>query len=295
MNLEIHINSAEGTQFLEQHKYFLSREKAEKYVKEKLSQLGHKRPKGGWTKFILTLQPPNKKTINYLGLVKEAREKGWIEIIDSHIDFKDLIFGKQISFSSGMIGQKFNSKIGNYEKELTTPLRNHSIESELTNDILYFREKACEFSSEHNFELTCRFYRSYILSCITLIEAFINKHVFVLESSGVNMDELEEIKNETRLEERVIILFSIEKKCTLSKLKNSISWNHFKELRKERNILIHSAEPFYGFEIKQLVKPLNHVRTGIGGLMLLFRECQSLPEISFIHRLRNAPEIKFKK
>ena len=69
-------------------------------------------------------------------------------------------------------------------------------------------------------------------------------------------------------------------------------WDHYQELRRRRNSLMHATSSMLGMELKDVARQLNLVCRGVGGLMNLLRRMQGLPT-PFAERLETAPEARF--
>ncbi|KJS88667.1 MAG: hypothetical protein JM58_00625 [Peptococcaceae bacterium BICA1-8] len=280
--------------YLEIGFYHLSADKAKKFTIRILEMLGVKQPKGGWdNSTVIVNSPKGQVSYSFRELVKEARLHGYIPKLHHLIDNQDVLFGSIFGVATNVNDAKYTCTFLNYNKELKAPLRIYPIENEIVTDILYFRKEACNQSNLHSFELTCRFYRSYLFSCISLVEAFINRHLLFYEFERNNSPQVEELKNTFNLVERIELLFQISTGKNIDVINKGIEWDHFMKLKDARNELIHSTEPFYGFEIKHLAKNLNYVRNGIGGFLHLIRKHQNKRSLSFIERLVSAPEITY--
>jgi hypothetical protein len=68
----------------------------------------------------------------------------------------------------------------------------------------------------------------------------------------------------------------------------------FNVIRRARNEFVHAAEPYVGVSLPMLPAHLNAVRPGVGGLLLKLRQQAGQPSLSFIEKLRAAPNIAFK-
>ena len=79
----------------------------------------------------------------------------------------------------------------------------------------------------------------------------------------------------------------------LSAIKTGVEWDHYQELRRRRNDLMHPAHSILGFGLKDAARQLNLVRRGVGGLLNRLRGLQKLPSVPFAERLETAPETRF--
>ncbi len=229
-----------------------------------------------------------------VSLVQEARKTGSVAVLREKLDHSDPVFGGKHGVS---VSENMNLKTswGGYERELEGPLRIVPIETELTADILYYRSEACSRSIGVSFVETTRAYRSYVLCSLSLVEAFLNAHIVRAKFAGSITEVTELGWRKSNLEDRIGLWISLfaQNGATLAMVKSDVCWNHFQELRQARNSLAHSIEPFLGISIKGMVRELNAVRQGVGGLLLKLRELQARESLGFIERLVSAPEVKF--
>jgi hypothetical protein len=296
-NYKFFIEGIEGHQFLKLHKYYLNQKDARKYVIDRLKYFGLKRPKGGWEKIAYSLDSKQAPTINlgkFESLVTEARKCGYLVEMDRIIDNKDSIFGGAMNMSSNsetFVVTPIFLNGNESETKLDGPSRFYSIEDELTNDIIYFRQMACKSSEEHTFELTSRFYRSYIFACISMIEAFVNRYILAFKTKADF--PLNELEKTSRLENKIEIVYKYLSSKEFSSLNSTTEWVHFLNLKKLRNSIIHSNSPFLGIQIKEIAIHLNYAKFGIGGLMKLIRVNQKQPVLAFINRLTKLPTIEY--
>lgn len=282
---------------MEINKYHLSADKAEKVTISTLEKLGAKSPKNGWPNSILAIKTEKEQVRKYYfkDLVEEARFHGFVPVLQKLIDRNDEMFGGAFGVATDSRAIKYNCSFAGFSKELAGPFRIYPIEEELSNDILYFRKEACHNSNISNFELTCRYYRSYLFSCISLIEAYINRHILLFEFKNIDNPIIADLIDSTsNIEVRLELLFQITTGKRIDEIKGTIEWDHFKKIKKARNELIHSSEPYYGNQINLIANGLNLVKKGIGGLLLIFRKHQNIEPLAFMYNLASAPEIRYR-
>jgi hypothetical protein len=78
----------------------------------------------------------------------------------------------------------------------------------------------------------------------------------------------------------------------LADYKGTGEWSQFRELRRERNRIVHPAEPAVAYQPKEMARYLNFCRRGIGGLLANLREYSGADDrVGFIQQLATAPEI----
>jgi hypothetical protein len=168
------------------------------------------------------------------------------------------------------------------------------VEDKLTQDILVLRRRACEASGDVPFEETARSYKGYVFACTSLVEAFLNRHVYLARHGGDAAAEHDAMAA-PNLEERLERWLRRYANAELAAIKNGeVEWNHFQELRVSRNGLIHGASPYLGLEIRSLARILNLVREGVGGFLMRIRRLQGLEPLGFMERLATAPLVDYR-
>jgi hypothetical protein len=284
-------NIEELPYFLELAEYHLSEQQARKTVADLLLKTGSNSPKGGWDKSTITSGPPDhQEHTSFRELVKEARNTGVVGPIQKHLDRSDDIFGGTFSLStpSKMIGQVTTSYAG-HTKILKPPMTDTPVENALSEDIMFYREETCLWSNEHDFEMCTRNYRSYLFSCIALVDAFINRHILIYKFRKMDSKDFVELQSTTRLEDRMNLFLKISTGKDISAINNGTEWQHFKTLRKLRNEMTHINSPSLGYSIGEFADHLNYSRKGVGGMLRQIRELQGKHSLSFIERIRTAP------
>jgi hypothetical protein len=267
---------------------------AKRAVSKVLSNNGYKSPTGGWEKFSLS-NGTIKQTFSEL--VKTARESGITPYYLSQATNDDDVFGKlRIGISSP--SENFNTLTATYagfKKTLKFPASNKPAEYEIVKDILFYREECTLWSDEYDFEFCTRYYRAYLSTCISLIDAFINRHILVYKYKNYKVKEIEELEKIINLENKIEVFLKISCNKKLSAINGGVEWKDFKSLKTLRNEIIHINEPSLGYNIAEFAEHLNLVRNGVGGLLLKIRENQNKTTLDFIERLRTAPRVNYKK
>lgn len=283
--------------FLVLQDFHLSRQKAESAVIRTLKECDVSCPAQGWMDFKLKWNDDASQTdVRFGELVDEARRFGIVKRLQRYLDRKDSVFGGMIGESSIANWQiAIESSFAGFQKKVQGPCRSACVENELTEDILDFRTQACQHSNEYDFKLTSRYFRMYLFSCVSIVEAFVNRHVLIAQHEGFSSPEFDELKKATRLKDRVQWWFSMCSEDDPSCFFASIEWGHFQEIRSLRNQILHAAEPESIYSLKEIQGYLNRVRTGTGGLLLKMRTAHKKPTLGFIERLRSAPLVDFNK
>lgn len=283
--------------FLVMDQYHLSREKARTAVIASLERCGEVCPQKGWDNLRLTWK--NDTTLNtatFRQLVDEARQKGSVIRIQRYLDKSDPVFGGTIDELSTPNNQmSVNTAYAGWEKQVSGPCRTSATEMDLMEDILEYRVRVCEHSNEYDFRVCCRYYRAYLSACISIVEAFINRHILIAQHDGFTSPEFNRLKSTTSLEDRLHLLFQVCSEDDSNPLFQSIPWCHFQEMRRQRNEILHAINPLFVYSLKEVWQFLNKVRTGIGELLLLLRRAHQKPTLLFIERLRTAPKISLRQ
>lgn len=280
--------------FLTIEKYHLSVQKAEQAVEAALKHCGISKPHNkSWAEIDITMTENGQpEQFKFYQLVKKARLSGIaLEILQKQIDNADPFFGGSLIFATPNHQLEIAVSFAGNEKKLQGPCRIAPVEQELGEDILFYKQQVCEYSNSSDFSLSCRYYRSYVFSSISLIDAFINRHIQISRMQGLASPEFQELERTINLENKIDLWLKVFANKSLSSINRTKEWNDFKLLQKERNMLTHAVEPFYGHQIKEIADYLNFSRTGVGGLLNLLRISQNLKSLGFIERLRTAPKV----
>jgi hypothetical protein len=283
--------------FLVLEKYALSKVKARQAVVAVLQRCDVQRPKEGWEALRLTWKdesPP--ASVNFSNLVDEARGTGVVQRLQEYLDKKDSVFGGTFGdMSTPNFQIRCKSAYAGWEKEAQGPCRTSCVERDLMEDILEFRRQACEYSNEYDFRVTARFFRVYLSACVSLLDAFINRHVLLARHEGFTSPEFTRLQAETNMEEKVRLWWAVCSDGDPSLFFRSAMWCHFQEIRTRRNEILHAVDPISVYSLKDIQVYLNKVRTGVGELLLSLRQAHKKPTLGFIERLRTAPTVAFRQ
>lgn len=274
----------------------LSPARARRRVIETLVQCGENEPADGWDKVVVKWKkgdPPFSMT--FPEMVEDARKNGIVVHIQRHLDRKDSVFGGTLcdDFCTPNYQITLKTEFGSFKAEVQGPCRTACVEAELTEDILYYRRAACTHSNEYDFARTSRYYRNYLMASISLVDAFINRHIFMAMEDGFTSPEFEELKQTTKIERKVELLWKVCCKEDTAQLFGSVAWCRFQELREKRNALVHAVDPIAIYSLPSIQKYLNKVRSGVGELLLLIRTEHKKPTVGFIERIRTAPLVAY--
>jgi hypothetical protein len=236
----------------------------------------------------------HEQTFLFRKLLSDAQKDGFSQQLFALIDRNDPFFGGTFLMATNSSALKMQVNYGPYQKALHGPCRFSPLENDLTDDILHFRESACAASASNDYYDCTRHYRSFLQSSISLVDCFINRYV-QLHSTHLGGQLPDALTKPTAFEARFDAWIQTFTTGTSAVLKQSAEWSQCCMLRQERNRAVHAVEPYLGIQIQDLPRHFNHVRRGIGGLLLGMRELAAQPTLGFIERLRRAPLIEFQK
>lgn len=238
---------------------------------------------------------PNEKKYTHSQLVNITRETGVCWPLQEQIDRSDSVFGGSFGMSSPNWHFDFTVTFAGYSKTLKGPFRNTPAEMELCADIEFYREEACYESDNQDFEMTFRNYRAYLFSSISLIDAYINRHIIVSKHNKNTSEDFLKLCNSRNAEERIELFLKVYTKSDISQINNRKEWYDFQLLREIRNEVIHSVVPYSGAGLKELALNLNYSKNGVGGLLKLLQDLQGKSSLGFIEKIRNAPKVLYNK
>jgi hypothetical protein len=284
-----------GEPFLTMHKYHLSREKAREAVLATLAHSGSERPNiRDWRKTTIHFSVKGKtRTVSCADLEKEARETGVVEELQRLIDTRDSVFGGTFDSATPNYQMTVTTEYAGWKKEVQGPCRIGVATNDLMEDILHYRQETCRASSDYSFRLLSRHYRAYLAACVSIVDAFINRHILLASHDGFASDAFTRLKEARGMEEKIEHWLETCTEKTIKDLARRKEWCHFQELRQERNALEHAVDPFAVYDLKIIARYLNYVRSGIGELLRLLRQYHGKPSVMFIERLRTAPEVSY--
>lgn len=300
-----HIEIAAVVEVKMRHMYLLkidnshrSKSNAEKYVASILSDLGWPIPKRKDDFHEITIGS-GKNTIKYCfeKEVEKAKENGIPGIIQQMNDMQDSYLCGSIPLGASCtgkgIGIKIKSEFRGQSYELNAPGTLEAPEISLANDILFYRKSAVGNSDDLSNINRC--YRGYLQSCISLIDCFLFKYLCTAKSLITDTETYQNLKtldSKGRIEDRIeawILTFATHH---LSDYKSGHEWKEFKEIKKERNSLVHPVSEIIPYGLDRMVEIFNSVQNGIGGLLKAFRSySENKRKIGFVERLFTAPKI----
>jgi hypothetical protein len=233
-----------------------------------------------------------EKKIKYIDLVKQIREFGTCEI-QGDLDRTDMVFGGTFGMSSPNWQFSFTTEWAGYKKKLKGPFRNVPSESDLSDDIEFYKDETCIESCEYDFDMVARNYRGYLFSTIALIDSYINRHLILFEFKGENSSGFKELKESRNTEHRLELFIDTYCNFKFADFIKSKEWSDFKKLRLLRNEVIHSTNPYLGISLREIATNLNLSIHGIGTFLKKLQEGQGRLTLAFIERIRTSPVIHY--
>lgn len=129
--------------------------------------------------------------------------------------------------------------------------------------------------------------------CIPLVDAFLGHATFSLQRADPSKTASEDFKivQSTAPFETRVDAWSKLFDHPPETFRQTRSWSDLSKLRRERNRYVHPAEPTYVLGVDEVVNVLNQCR-GVGGTLEYFRRIAGLPPwLSYIQKVKTAPEI----
>jgi len=285
----------EQTQLLIQKEPRLSQMEAEKTLVSILNSLNILIPsKNKQHQYIIKNKGTEQEVkLKYFEILQQIRNNGICKFIQDDLDRSDPVFAGTFGMSTTINNSKIAMEWAGYKKELNGPCRFTPSEIELSEDIEFYKDETCIESTNLDFEMCSRNYRGYLFSSIALIDCYINRHIKLHEFSGHKTERFTELKENTNTEKRIKLF--VDEFCNFhfDKLKQSVPWDDFKKLKRLRNEVVHSVNPYLGFDVKETALNLNLSKHGVGSLLKMLQEGQGRISLGFIERVRTSPIISF--
>jgi len=284
----------DNPQFLIQQNPRLSIKESEKIIDEILRRLNIFLPTKNRNRqsIIKGKGTENEIHIKYSDLVKQIRENGICEI-QKDLDRMDEVFGGTFAMSSPTWHLKTKTEWAGYSKELQGPFRNVPSESDISDDIEFYKEETCIESCNYDFDMVARNYRGYLFSTIALIDSYINRHIILFDFKGRKSNRFLELKESKNTEQRIELFIDEFCNFTFTDFIKSREWSDFKKLKTLRNEVIHSVNPFLGISIQEIASNLNLSINGIGNFLKRLQEGQNRISLGFIEKVRTSPIIHY--
>lgn len=284
--------------------FHLGNDKAEKYVKHLAKKIGLPIPKGQEYSTDQYFDLQGKKVrINFKEAIQETKNCGSPMTLQQLSDSNDRYLAPALTLAMGPLPKglqcKMNSSLGSHSQSLQAPGILESPEVSLANDILFFRKEACKNSSMESIEACSRYFRSYLLSCISLVDCFLSRYTNFVKAIIKNVEEYSNtslLASKSGIEKRIYAWFQTFAYHEIENYKETTEWQYFQKIRKKRNVFVHPHEPIAAYSFKEMTQYLNYCNLGIGGLLGKFRSyANEDPNIGFIHKIKTAPKVTMKK
>ncbi|HEX7896625.1 MAG TPA: hypothetical protein VF950_02620 [Planctomycetota bacterium] len=272
----------------------VSRSKAREVLIKALEAAGLKQPDAGWDACSLSYGKPEKrKSVPFATLIAETIESGVPRTLQRLVDATDPVFGGMLS-TLATTSPAINISVthGGKTHSLMGPAQLCATVTLLTGDILHHRDAACATSGTE-IAATSRHFRSYVLSCCALVEAFLNTYVTMAKWDGPEPDSFLQLKRPLPIRTRLVCWLTAFAEQSRDAIVGTVQWDHFNKLRIIRNEIVHPPDTYNAFHLKTTAHQLNLVREGVGGLLRLLRQLAGEPSHLFIEQLRNAPEVTY--
>lgn len=235
-----------------------------------------------------TGQEPVTRTFD--DLVHIAMDNGTLALLRPGV--RDPVFEQ--SYGMGCTeNMTIQSKQFGHEVTVMGPCQTYPIGPDLVRDILYYRREICERSTFKEIDAVARLFRAYVLTCTSLVEAFLNRYLWYFRAVGrITTEEFESLNLsfEVRLGEWLKLLVG----KTLDNMKAvTPCWGHLLELRRARNLIAHAPDPTFAISLLDVERALNCAQTGVAGTLAKLREWLGEAPAAFLEPLQNAPAVSF--
>lgn len=188
-------------------------------------------------------------------------------------------------------------------RHTTTPFEapgflSNDVMSSLLDDIIFFRHEAVRASvfDRSLFESCFRAYRSYLVACISAVDAFLNEASWVVLNDPTRSLEPEERSTLSRRRAGLNTKLTdwppvMARSCLVS---SSIEWKDFEKVRCARNSFVHVNSPEFNFSLRKAADDLNLCRKGVGGLLMLLARVSGHFPAPRMYAVRFAPFVSFR-
>ncbi len=284
----------DAPQFIDIENQRLSIKEAQNILDEVLHIVGIKLPAANKSQHEILIHHTGEK-IKYFELQNHTRQHGVCGPIQFIIDRTDPVFKATFGISSPNWQFPQTVEYAGYTKSLAGPFRSYPVEMEIANDIEFYREETCIESAQHDFEMCFRNYRGFLLSCISLIDAYINSHILIHDFNKITSADFTSLKECFNTERRIELFLKVFANADITAVNQTEEWDNFKKIKEARNEMVHATVPFLGISIKDLAANLNNSKKGVGGLLRLFQKLQGKHSLGFIEQIRTAPSVYYNK
>ena len=161
--------------------------KAREYVEHLAGAIGIPIPKKeDYHKDVTVNLSGNDFRLNFAECVRDTQENGIPKHLQFLVDSQDTYLAPTIEIAASTdvkgISTNLSGMIGQFSNSVMAPGYIESPERAIADDILYFRKQCCISSTIDRAKECARYYRSYLQSCISLVDCFIFRYArFVRE------------------------------------------------------------------------------------------------------------------
>lgn len=280
--------------------FHLGTEKAEKYICQLLKDLKLSvPPKSDRQKTIKVILRNQETDIDLRLEVEHVKKTGKAHILQMILDQNDHFLNTPLSL--GMMGDDCGIKInlsstyGSHKSAIEFPGVIEAPEISFADDLSYFRREAVLAFNHKDLSGFSRSYRGYLQSSVSLVECFLHRYTFHVKQLIPSTNEYantEILDSRRSIEERLEAWMTIFATQNLQEYLGSKQQSKFIELKSQRNRIVHPSAPSVPYSMKDVVKYLNYVQDGIGGLLADLRRYSGYSEnIGFIHQVKTLPLI----
>jgi hypothetical protein len=169
-------------------------------------------------------------------------------------------------------------------------------EDSLSNDILWHKD--CFYKAYCNDKLNECFtaYRSFLFSCIALVEIYINRFVLFVKHNNhdaILLDDFKILKSTGSMKERLTSWINLFGNGNHN-IKGGKEWNDFGKIKERRNDLVHFKSIGLNYEIKEIIDVINASIDGVGGLLYIMHNAFcGKGYLGFIQQLKNQAKMEW--
>jgi hypothetical protein len=225
-----------------------------------------------------------------------GRGKQLQHLLDNRDRYLNSIISMGVLHSIKGVNAKITVNYGSFSASVDNGLI-ESPELSLADDIVIYRKEAVTQLNNKNLAGFARAYRAALHSSVSLIDCVLHRyhfHIFeMLPDANEIYENVATLGSRASVESRLdawILTFATHKQDGFKKSKNL---NDFWALKKARNKVTHPDLPSSIYDLKEVVRVLNLIPTGIGGMLADLRKHSDQTEnIGFIQHIKSAPIIR---
>ena len=284
--------------------YHVGRSAAEKYVFQLCKKLNYKLPAQNAHLAVITITNPDKTTkICISKEIEFVRRNGKANTLQFIHDANDRFLNTPVSI--GLMGDvagikaQIKSTYGEHSTTIQFPGVIEAPEVSFADDISFFRKEAVRCFNDEDLSGFSRSFRGFLQSGISLVECFMHRYNFHVKTMIPSTEEYANtavLDSRKSFDERIdawMVTFACHK---MTELKNSKEYSKFKELKKQRNNIVHPSNPSVPYGAREVIRYLNYARDGVGGLLSELRKYTGHTEnIGFIRQVKTQPSITIAK